>query len=154
MVYFYLNGVKLQQRRLKEIYCIRLSGKFVQLYQNCARETFSLYHRVERTFVIWFTSFGLIASFPLLWKNYFSQLCLPMIQKMSNIEHRAVIKFFTRKRLNAIEISNELKTGSLLISVAFSSLLISVAFNRFQVKNLMTDWSLFHIWQFLNHGQT
>ena len=28
--------------------------------------------------------------------------------KMSNIEHRAVIKFFTRKELNAIEISKEL----------------------------------------------
>ena len=28
--------------------------------------------------------------------------------KMSNIEHRAVIKFFTRKGLNAIEISKEL----------------------------------------------
>ena len=28
--------------------------------------------------------------------------------KMSNIEHRAVIKFFTRKSLNAIEISMEL----------------------------------------------
>ena len=27
---------------------------------------------------------------------------------MSNIEHRAVIKFFTRKRLNATEISKEL----------------------------------------------
>ena len=29
---------------------------------------------------------------------------------MSNIEHRAVIKFFTRKGLNAIEISKELDT--------------------------------------------
>ena len=28
---------------------------------------------------------------------------------MSNIEHRAVIKFFTRKGLNAIEISEELE---------------------------------------------
>ena len=34
-------------------------------------------------------------------------MCLHF-SKMSNIEHRAVIKFFTRKGLNAIEISNEL----------------------------------------------
>ena len=34
-------------------------------------------------------------------------MCLHL-SKMSNIEHRAVIKFFTRKGLNAIEISKEL----------------------------------------------
>ena len=34
-------------------------------------------------------------------------MCLHF-SKMSNIEHRAVIKFFTRKGLNAIEISMEL----------------------------------------------
>ena len=33
----------------------------------------------------------------------------PHFSKMSNIEHRAVIKFFTRKSLNAIEISKELQ---------------------------------------------
>ena len=42
----------------------RLSRKFVQLYQNCARETFGLYHRVERPFLLGFTSFGQIASHP------------------------------------------------------------------------------------------
>ena len=36
-------------------------------------------------------------------------MCL-YFSKMSNIEHRAVIKFFTRKGLNAIEISKELDT--------------------------------------------
>ena len=35
-------------------------------------------------------------------------MCLHF-SKMSNIEHRAVIKFFTRKGLNAIEISKELQ---------------------------------------------
>ena len=35
-------------------------------------------------------------------------MCLHL-SKMSNIEHRAVIKFFTRKRLNAIEINMELQ---------------------------------------------
>ena len=35
-------------------------------------------------------------------------MCLHF-SKMSNIEHRAVIKFFTRKGLNAIEISKELE---------------------------------------------
>ena len=34
-------------------------------------------------------------------------MCLHF-SKMSNIEHRAIIKFFTRKWLNAIEISKEL----------------------------------------------
>ena len=34
-------------------------------------------------------------------------MCLPF-SKMSNIEHQAVIKFFIRKGLNAIEISKEL----------------------------------------------
>ena len=34
-------------------------------------------------------------------------MCL-YFSKMSNIEHRAVIKFFTRKGLSAIEISKEL----------------------------------------------
>ena len=34
-------------------------------------------------------------------------MCLHF-SKMSNIEHRAVIKFFTRKGLNATEISNKL----------------------------------------------
>ena len=34
-------------------------------------------------------------------------MCLHF-SKMSNIEHRPVIKFLTRKRLNAIEISREL----------------------------------------------
>ena len=33
-------------------------------------------------------------------------MCLHF-SKISNIEHRAVIKFFTRKGLNAIEISKE-----------------------------------------------
>ena len=38
-------------------------------------------------------------------------MCLHF-SKMSNIEHRAVIKFFTRKGLNAIEISKELDSVS------------------------------------------
>jgi hypothetical protein len=36
---------------------ISLSGKYVQLYQHCMREMFSLHHRVERGFLAWFTPF-------------------------------------------------------------------------------------------------
>ena len=35
-------------------------------------------------------------------------MCLH-VSKMSNIEHRAVIKFFTRKQFNAFEINKELE---------------------------------------------
>ena len=55
---------KNESKKIKWGKGIRLSGKFVQLYFNCVLETFSFYHRVEHAFLLWFTSFGVIASFP------------------------------------------------------------------------------------------
>ena len=86
---------------------IRLSGKFVQLISKCISETSDSCHSIEGGFLLRYTNFGPIASFPSYEKIMFWESCLHF-WKMSNIEHREVIKFFTRKGLNAIEISKEL----------------------------------------------
>ena len=87
---------------------IRLSGKFVQLVSKRISETFGFCHSIEGGFLLKYTNFGPIGSFPSYKKeNILRTICLHF-SKMSNIEHRAVIKFFIRKELNAIEISKEL----------------------------------------------
>ena len=112
-----------------------LSGKFVQLYQNCARETFGLYHRVEHAFLLWFTSFGLIASFPLYEKITFHNYVYPCFRKCQILSIEQPLSFYTQKGLNATKTSKELDTNQ---QALFSSLLVSVAFSSFRVKNLMT----------------
>ena len=94
--------------RLNEVIRIRLSGKFVQLVSKRISETFGFCHSIEGAFLLrhqfwsnWFISF-------VRKKNVLRTKCLHF-SKMSNIEHRAAIKFFTRKGLNAIEISKELE---------------------------------------------
>ena len=72
-------------------------------------QTFDFCHSIQDAFLLRYTNFGPIDSFPSYEKkNVLRSMCLHS-SKMSNIEHRPVIKFFTRKGLNAIEISNELQ---------------------------------------------
>ena len=87
---------------------IRLYEKFVHLISKRISETFGFCHSIEGAFLLRYTNFGPIGSFPSYEKkSVLGTMCLHF-SKMSNIEHRAVIKFFTRKGLNAIEISKEL----------------------------------------------
>ena len=88
--------------------CIRLSRKFVQLVSKRMSETFGFCHSIGGRFLLRYTNFGPIGSFSSYEKkNVLRTMCLHF-SKMSNIEHRAVSKFFTRKGLNAMEISKEL----------------------------------------------
>ena len=88
---------------------IRLSGKFVQLVSKRISDIFGFCHSIEGAFLLRYTNFGPIASFSSYEKkNVLRTMCLHF-SKMSNIEHRAIMKFFTRKRLNVIEISKELQ---------------------------------------------
>ena len=80
----------------------------MQLISKRISEIFGFCHPVEGAFLSRYTNFGPIGLFPSYEKkNVLRSLCLHF-PKMSNIEHRAVIKFFTRKGLNAIETSKEL----------------------------------------------
>ena len=83
--------------------------KFVQLVSKPISETFDFCHCTEGEFLLIHTNFGPIGSFPSYSyaKIVLRTMCLHF-SKMLTIEHRAVIKFFTRKGLNAIEISKEL----------------------------------------------
>ena len=106
-VFIDLNDQFIQRNDAEHTF-IRLSGKFVQLVSKRISETFGFCHSIEGTFLLRYTNFGPIASFPSYEKkNVLRTMCLHF-SKMSNIEHRAVIMFFTRKGLNAIEISKEL----------------------------------------------
>ena len=71
-------------------------------------ETFGFCHSIEGGSLLRYTNFGPIGSFPSYEKKNVLRTMFLHFSKISNIEHRAVIKFFTRKRLNAIEISKEL----------------------------------------------
>ena len=88
---------------------IRLSGKFVQLVSKRISETFCFCHSIEGVFLLRYTNFGPISSFPSYEKKQVLRTMCLHFSKISNIEHRPVIKFFTRKGLNAIEISKELE---------------------------------------------
>ena len=59
-----------------------------------------IFIKIHQFWSQWFISFA--------WKNTVLRTMCLYFSKMSNIQHRAVIKFFTRKGLNAIEISKEL----------------------------------------------
>ena len=80
----------------------------MQLVSKRISETFGFCHSIEGGFLLRYTNFGPIDLFPSYEKkNVLRTMCLHF-SRMSNIEHRAVIKFFTRKQLNGIEISKEL----------------------------------------------
>ena len=91
-----------------DILLIRLSRNFVQLVSKRISETFGFCHSMQGGFLLRYTNFGPTGSFLLYEeKNVLRTIC-PHFPKMSNMEHRAVIMLFTRKALNAIEISKEL----------------------------------------------
>ena len=80
----------------------------MQLVSKRISETFGFCHSIEGIFLLRYINLGPIASFPSYEKeNVLRTMCLHF-SEMSNIEHRAVITFFTRKGLNVIEISKEL----------------------------------------------
>ena len=87
---------------------IRLFGTFVQLVSKRISETFGFCHCIEGGFLLRYTNFGPIGSFPSYEENNVLRTMRLHFTKMSNVEHPPVIKFFTRKRLNTIEISTEL----------------------------------------------
>ena len=80
----------------------------MQLVSKCISETFGFCHSIEDAFLLRYTNFDPIRSFPSYEKKNVLRIMCFHFSKMLNIEHRAVIKLFTRKRLNAIEISKEL----------------------------------------------
>ena len=80
----------------------------MQLVSKRISETFGFCHSIEDEFLLRYTNFGPSGSFPSYEKkNVLRTMCLHF-SKMSNMEHRPVIKFFTIKGLNATEISKEL----------------------------------------------
>ena len=80
----------------------------MQLVSKCISEEFGFSHSIQGGFLLRYTNFGPIDSFPSYEKkNVLRTMCLHF-SRMLNIEHRAVIKFFTRKRLNTTKISKEL----------------------------------------------
>ena len=81
----------------------------MQLVSKRISETFGSCHSIEDGFLLRYTNFGSISSFPLYEKKHVLRTMCLHFSKMLNIEHRAVIKFFTRKGFNAIEISKELE---------------------------------------------
>ena len=80
----------------------------MQLVSKSISETSGFCRSIEGAFLLRYTGFGPIASLPSYEKkNVLWIMCLHF-SKISNIEHRPVIKFFTRKGLNAIKISKDL----------------------------------------------
>ena len=81
----------------------------MQLVSKRTSELFRFSHSIEGAFLLRYNNFGPIASFPSYEKkNVLASMCL-YFSKMSNVEHQPVIRFFTRKGLNAFEISKELQ---------------------------------------------
>ena len=80
----------------------------MQLISKCISGTFGFYHCIEDGFLLRYINFGPIGSFISFVRknNVLRTMCLHF-SKMLNIEHRAVIKFFTKKGFNAFEISKK-----------------------------------------------
>ena len=80
----------------------------MQLVSKRISETFGFCHCIEDEFLLRYTNFGPIGSFPSNERKSVLRTMYLHFSKLSNIEHLAVINFFTRKGLNAIKISKEL----------------------------------------------
>ena len=90
----------------------RLSGKFVQLISKCISGTFGFCHSIEDEFLLRYTNLGPIGLFiSFIRKNNVLSTMWFYFSKMLNIEHRSIIKFFTRKGLNVFEINKELENA-------------------------------------------
>ena len=79
----------------------------MQLIPNRILETFALHYSIEGAYLLRYANLRSIGSFCFLhkktkhFKNYFSSF-------LKNVEYRVVIKFLTRKGLNATDVSKEL----------------------------------------------